>query len=108
MPSSARTRFLAFAQLVRLPNVFTAFADIALAACVAVSVMPSIASEYVQTIALLADLQRYANETAEELRRDLAAANQALNRARSDVNRVRMAVLLTLPGGGRISRKACA
>lgn len=33
-------RLLAFAQLLRLPNVFTAFADIALAACVGASVYP--------------------------------------------------------------------
>ena len=37
MPSP---RLLAFAQLVRLPNVFTAFADIALAACVGLAVTP--------------------------------------------------------------------
>ena len=49
-------------------------------------------------LALIADLQRYGGETTEELRRDLAAANQAINRARTDVNRVRLAVLLTLPG----------
>jgi heme O synthase-like polyprenyltransferase len=33
----SRARILAFAQLVRIPNVFTAFADIALGACVAVA-----------------------------------------------------------------------
>ncbi|TMH04315.1 MAG: hypothetical protein E6H67_10995 [Betaproteobacteria bacterium] len=53
-----------------------------------------------QMLALIADLQRYASETADELRRDLAAAAQAVNRARTDVNRVRLAVLLTLPGAG--------
>lgn len=53
-----------------------------------------------QMLALVADLQRYAGETSDELRRDLAAANQAINRARTDVNRVRFAVLLTLPGAG--------
>lgn len=36
-----RARFLAFAQLLRIPNVFTAFADIALGACVAVAVLPA-------------------------------------------------------------------
>jgi len=61
---------------------------------------PPVNEDEQQTIALLADLQRYASETAEELRRDLAAANQAVNRARTDVNRVRLAVLLTLPGAG--------
>jgi 4-hydroxybenzoate polyprenyltransferase len=33
-------RLLAFAQLLRLPNVFTAFADIAMATCAALSVIP--------------------------------------------------------------------
>lgn len=53
-----------------------------------------------QAIALLADLQRYAGESGDDLRRDLAAANQAVNRARTEANRIRLAVLLTLPGGG--------
>jgi len=53
-----------------------------------------------QTIALLADLQRYTGESNEELRRDLAAAVQALSRARTEPNRIRVAVLLTLPGAG--------
>ena len=39
---------------MRLPNVFTAFADIAMTACVGIAVMPSIGEEYVRTIALLA------------------------------------------------------
>ena len=37
----SRARILAFAQLLRLPNVFTAFADISLGACVAAAVLPS-------------------------------------------------------------------
>jgi hypothetical protein len=53
-----------------------------------------------QTIALLFDLQRYSAESNDELRRDLAAAMQALNRARTEPNRIRAAVLLTLPGAG--------
>ena len=36
-----RDRLLAFAQLLRIPNVFTAFSDIALGACVAAAVVPS-------------------------------------------------------------------
>lgn len=36
-----RDRILAFAQLLRLPNVFTAFADIALGACVGATVLSS-------------------------------------------------------------------
>jgi type IV secretory pathway VirB10-like protein len=53
-----------------------------------------------QAIALLADLQRYASESNDDLRRELAAANQAVSRARTDANRIRLAVLLTSPGGG--------
>jgi hypothetical protein len=53
-----------------------------------------------QTIALLLDLTHYAGESNDELRRDLAAAIQALNRSRTESNRIRAAVLLTLPGAG--------
>ena len=53
-----------------------------------------------QVLGLLADLQRYSNAPSEELRRELAAAASALNRTRSDANRIRLAVLLTLPGAG--------
>ena len=53
-----------------------------------------------QAIALLADLQRYAVEPPEELRRELATANQAVNRARSEANRIRLAVLMTMPAAG--------
>ena len=53
-----------------------------------------------QAIALLADLQRFASESPEDLRRELVAANQAVNRARTDANRIRLAVLITLPAAG--------
>ncbi len=53
-----------------------------------------------QTIALLVELQRYGGESNEELRRELAAAIQALNRSRTESNRIRAAILLTLPGAG--------
>ena len=36
----SRSRVLAFAQLLRIPNVFTAFADVALGACVASALIP--------------------------------------------------------------------
>ena len=61
---------------------------------------PPVNEEEQQAIALLADLQRYANESNEELRRELAAANQAVNRSRTDANRIRLAMLLTMPGAG--------
>jgi isochorismate hydrolase len=47
-------------------------------------------------IALLADLQRYGTLQNDELKRELAAATQTLARQRTDVNRVRLAVLYTL------------
>jgi hypothetical protein len=70
----------------------------------AVTIQPTPAApvneEEQQAIALLADLQRFASESPEDLRRELAAANQAVNRARTDANRIRLAVLMTLPGAG--------
>jgi len=47
-------RLLAFAQLLRLPNVFTAFADIALAGCVGLALVPVAGREYLLTLLLLA------------------------------------------------------
>jgi 4-hydroxybenzoate polyprenyltransferase len=50
-----RPRLLAFAQLLRLPNVFTAFADVALAGCVGAAVYPEWQSSgYLSALALLA------------------------------------------------------
>jgi 4-hydroxybenzoate polyprenyltransferase len=54
MSPATRSRLLAYAQLLRLPNVFTAFADIALATCVGASVLPGWPSgEAVGAVALL-------------------------------------------------------
>jgi len=61
---------------------------------------PQINEEEQQALALLVDLQRYAVEAGEDLRRELAAANLALTRSRSDANRIRVAMLLTLPAAG--------
>jgi hypothetical protein len=61
---------------------------------------PQINEEEQQALSLLVDLQRYAVEAGEDLRRELAAANLALTRARSDANRIRLAMLLTLPTAG--------
>jgi hypothetical protein len=61
---------------------------------------PPVNEEEQQAIALLSDLQRYAGESPEDLRRELAAANQAVNRARTEANRIRLAVLMTLPAAG--------
>jgi hypothetical protein len=49
-----------------------------------------------QMLTLLADLQRYGSLANDELRREIAAASQALARQRNDVNRIRLAVLYTL------------
>jgi hypothetical protein len=49
-----------------------------------------------QLIALLADLQRLGGLSNDELRREIAGATQALARQRTDVNRIRLAVLYTL------------
>jgi len=49
-----------------------------------------------QLLALLSDLQRFGTLSNDEVKRELAAATQALSRQRSDVNRVRLAVLYTL------------
>jgi hypothetical protein len=57
-------------------------------------------SEDEQAMALLAELQRFAIESPDDLRRDLANATQAFNRARTDVNRIRLAVLITMPAAG--------
>jgi hypothetical protein len=49
-----------------------------------------------QMIALLADLQRFSTMQGDELRRELATATQTFAKQRTDVNRVRLAVLYTL------------
>jgi hypothetical protein len=59
-----------------------------------------VSEEDQQALALLADLQRYAAESGDDLKRELASANLALNRTRSDANRIRVAMLLTLPSAG--------
>jgi hypothetical protein len=61
---------------------------------------PQVNEEEQQALSLLVDLQRYAAEAGDDLRRELAAANLALSRARSDANRIRVAMLLTLPTAG--------
>jgi hypothetical protein len=53
-----------------------------------------------QALALLADLHRYVSDPAEDLKRELVGANAALARTRSDANRIRVAMLLTLPAAG--------
>jgi len=57
---------------------------------------PAPPTEDEQMIALLADLQRFGNMQAEELKRELASALTTFSRQRTDINRVRLAVLYTL------------
>jgi 2-oxoglutarate dehydrogenase E2 component (dihydrolipoamide succinyltransferase) len=61
---------------------------------------PQVSDEELQALGLLAELQRYVVEAGEDLKRELAAANAALARTRSDANRIRVAMLLTLPAAG--------
>jgi hypothetical protein len=49
-----------------------------------------------QMIELLADLQRFGTMQNDELKRELSAASQTFARQRTDINRVRLAVLYTL------------
>jgi hypothetical protein len=62
------------------------------------AVAPTLAepSEDQQLLALLSDLQRFGTLSNDDVKRELAAATQALSRQRTDVNRVRLAVLYTL------------
>ena len=64
------------------------------------TIVPPVNEEEQQALALLADLQRYAVETGDELKRELVGVNQALTRTRSDASRIRLAMLLTLPAAG--------
>ena len=64
------------------------------------AVTQSVNEEEQQALSLLADLQRYVSDSSEDLKRELAGANAALARTRSDVNRIRMAMLLTMPAAG--------
>lgn len=53
-------------------------------------------TEELAALALIADLQRYNALGADDIRRELSVATNALARERSDANRVRLAVLYTL------------
>jgi hypothetical protein len=63
-------------------------------------VVPPVNEDEQQALALLADLQRYAVETGDDLKRELAVVSQTVTRTRSDASRIRMAVLLTMPAAG--------
>lgn len=52
-----------------------------------------------ELLALLADLQRYGNLGADDVRREISTATNALARHRNDANRVRLAILYTLTRG---------
>jgi len=57
---------------------------------------PAEPSEEQQLATLVADLNRYATLQEAELRREVGAVTAALNRQRSDPNRIRLAVLYTM------------
>lgn len=57
---------------------------------------PEIPAETLEFLALLSDLQRYSAFPPDDVKRELGIATQALNRQRTDANRVRLAVLYTL------------
>ena len=63
-------------------------------------IVPPVNEEEQQALALLADLQRYAVETSDDLKRELVVVNQTVARTRSDASRIRLAVLLTMPAAG--------
>jgi hypothetical protein len=53
-----------------------------------------------QAFALLADLQRLVGASSDDVKRELAAANQAVARSRGDAPRVKLAFLLSLSSTG--------
>lgn len=57
---------------------------------------PEVSAETLELLTLLADLQRYGTLQQDDVRREVTAATQLLNRQRTDANRVRLAVLFTL------------
>ena len=71
-------------------NVFAAAAPTTLAP------VPVVPPDDLAALTLIADLQRYNAFGPDEVKRELGAASNALNRERTDVNRVRLAVLYTL------------
>jgi hypothetical protein len=59
-------------------------------------VAPEISAEEQQMNALLADLNRYGSLAADDVKREIGIATQALSRQRTDHNRIRLAMLYTL------------
>lgn len=58
--------------------------------------IPELPTEDQQMNALLADLNRYGALSADDIKREIVIATQALTRQRTDHNRIRLAVLYTL------------
>jgi hypothetical protein len=83
-----------------MPPAPTAAPSNAQVATVQPTLTPPVNEEDQQALALLADLQRYASDPADDLKRELAGASAAFARTRSDANRIRVAMLLTLPAAG--------
>jgi hypothetical protein len=57
---------------------------------------PTETAEDAQLVRLLSDLERYGSYNGDELKRELASANAALARQRTDANRIRVGVLYSL------------
>ena len=67
---------------------------------------PAEPTEEQQLAALLADLARFTALNADDIRRETAAATQALARSRNDANRIRLAMLYTLGARDRPTTSA--
>lgn len=78
------------------PQTASASQDATPPPIIVVAPPPTPPTEDEQMIALLADLQRFGNMQTEDLKRELATALTTFSRQRTDVNRVRLAVLYTL------------
>lgn len=79
---------------------FSAFAVacVLLAGCNHLPALLSEDSESRDVLALIAQANRFAGLQAEDQKKDMNAANQSFSKDRSPVSRVRLALLLSLPG----------
>lgn len=69
---------------------------------------PKVNEEAEEALALLVDLQKLVQASPDEQRRELAAATQALARQKSDVARLRLGMLQSLPAAGADDARALA
>ena len=69
---------------------------------------PKVNEEAEEALALLVDLQKLVLASADEQKRELAAATQSLARQKSDVTRLRLGMLQSLPAAGGDDARALA